>query len=92
MNWQERISINPNICHGKPCIRGTRIMVSIILDYLGSGESVDTIMLEYPGLKKEDVNTVLSYAAWLKQVYSIISKGGWWLYMKNEYDFENYLR
>ena len=63
MNWQERISINPNICHGKPCIRGTRIMVSIILDYLGSGESVDTIMLEYPGLKKVDVNTVLSYAA-----------------------------
>ena len=52
MNWQERISINPNICHGKPCIRGTRIMVSIILDYLGSGESVDTIMLEYSGLKK----------------------------------------
>ena len=52
MNWQERISINPNICYGKPCIRRTRIMVSIILDYLGSGESVDTIMLEYPGLKK----------------------------------------
>ena len=37
MNWEDRISIDPQVCHGKPCIRGTRIMVSIILDYLGAG-------------------------------------------------------
>jgi uncharacterized protein (DUF433 family) len=40
MNWENRITIDPQVCHGNPCIRSTRIMVSIILDYLGAGESV----------------------------------------------------
>lgn len=65
INWREHISIDPNVCHGKPCIKGTRIMVSIILDYLNFGESVETILQEYPTLKKEDVRAALGYAAWL---------------------------
>lgn len=65
INWREHISIDPNVCHGKPCIKGTRIMVSIILDYLNFGESVETILQEYPTLKEDDIRAALGYAAWL---------------------------
>ena len=64
-NWREHISIDPNVCHGKPCIKGTRIMVSIILDYLKAGENVKAILREYPTLKEEDVRAAIGYAAWL---------------------------
>lgn len=63
--WKERISINPDVCHGKACIAGTRIMVSVILDYLQAGESVETILKEYPTLKEEDIRAAMAYAAWL---------------------------
>ncbi len=63
--WRERISIDPNICHGKPCIKGTRIMVSIILDYLRAGESVKEILRQYPTLKHEDIQAAIGFAAWL---------------------------
>lgn len=63
MNWRERISVNPEICHGKACIRGTRIMVSIVLDNLASGEGVDTILRSYPTLTAEDIQASLQYAA-----------------------------
>ena len=65
LDWQERISIDPKVCHGKPCIKGTRIMVSIILDYLKAGEDAETILKEYPSLKEEDIRAALGYAAWL---------------------------
>ena len=65
LDWTDKISIDPNVCHGKPCIKGTRIMVSIILDYLKAGEKVETILHEYPSLKEEDIRATLSYAAWL---------------------------
>ena len=65
IDWMERIAIKPNVCHGKPCIKGTRIMVSIILDYLKAGESYEVILREYPTLKAEDIRAALSYAAWL---------------------------
>jgi uncharacterized protein (DUF433 family) len=65
LNWQERISIDPKVCHGKLCIKGTRIMVSIILDYLKAGEDAKAIMKEYPSLKDEDIRAALGYAAWL---------------------------
>jgi uncharacterized protein (DUF433 family) len=63
--WPERISIDPNVCHGKPCIRGTRVMVSIILDYLKAGEQAETILQQYPTLTVQDVQAALAYAAWL---------------------------
>jgi uncharacterized protein (DUF433 family) len=62
-DWRKRVSIDPKICHGKPCIRGTRIMVSIILDYLHAGESVDEIRRQYPTLKEADIEAALAYAA-----------------------------
>ncbi|MFO8056312.1 MAG: DUF433 domain-containing protein [bacterium] len=64
-DWKERISIRPEVCHGKACIAGTRIMVSVILDYLQAGESVENILKEYPTLKEEDIRAAMAYAAWL---------------------------
>jgi uncharacterized protein (DUF433 family) len=64
-DWRERISVNPKVCHGKPCIKGTRIMVSIILDYLKAGESVEEILRQYPTLRPNDIQAAMGYAAWL---------------------------
>ena len=63
MNWREPISVDPNVCHGKACIRGTRIMVSVILDNLAAGESAQAILKSYPTLKPEDIQAALQYAA-----------------------------
>src|SRR5262245_41709386 len=63
MDWRERISVDPRICHGKPCIKGTRIMVSVVLDNLAAKEGVDTILRSYPTLKAEDIQAALHYAA-----------------------------
>ena len=65
MDWQERISIDPQVCHGKPCVKGTRIMVSILLDYLKAGDSFDEIQRQYPVLTNDDIRAALAYAAWL---------------------------
>lgn len=59
----ERISINPNICFGKPCIRGTRIWVSLILDFLANGMSIEEILREYPHLVVQDVYACIAYGA-----------------------------
>ena len=59
----ERISINPNICFGKPCIRGTRIWVSLILDFLADGMSVQQILDEYPPLEELDIRAAIAYGA-----------------------------
>lgn len=63
MSWKDRISVAPNICHGKECIKGTRIMVSVILDNLAAGETLDRILASYPTLEKEDIEAALRYAA-----------------------------
>jgi uncharacterized protein (DUF433 family) len=63
MNWRERISVDPNVCHGKACIKGTRIMVSVVLDNLAGGEPLERILKNYPTLKPEDVQAALQYAA-----------------------------
>lgn len=59
----DRISIDPNICHGQPCVRGTRIMVWLILQYLANGDSIDDVLVAYPGLSREDVHACLAFAA-----------------------------
>jgi uncharacterized protein (DUF433 family) len=58
-----RISINPNVCFGKPCIKGTRIWVSLILDFLASGMSQQEVLEEYPGLTPLDIQACLAYGA-----------------------------
>ncbi len=59
----ERISINPNVCFGKPCIRGTRIWVSLLLDFLANGMSTDEVIAEYPQLAVEDIRAAIAYGA-----------------------------
>jgi uncharacterized protein (DUF433 family) len=58
-----RITINPNVCFGKPCIRGHRIWVSLILDFLASGMTIQEILEEYPGLTHEDILACIAYGA-----------------------------
>ena len=58
-----RISVDPNICFGKPCIRGTRIWVSLILDFLASGDSIEEILEQYPQLRRDDILAAIAYGA-----------------------------
>jgi uncharacterized protein (DUF433 family) len=59
----EHISIDPNVCFGKPCIRGTRIWVSLILDFLASGTSIEELLEEYPQLTRADILAAIAYGA-----------------------------
>jgi len=59
----QRISINPNICFGKPCIRGHRIWVSLILDLLANGTTFEEILGDYPGLEREDILACIAYGS-----------------------------
>jgi uncharacterized protein (DUF433 family) len=59
----KRISMDPNVCFGKPCIRGQRIWVSLILDFLASGMTIKEILEQYPGLEKADVLACIAYGA-----------------------------
>ena len=63
MDYQERITIEPGKRGGKPCIRGLRITVSDILDYLASGMTEDEILAEFPDLEREDIKASLAFAA-----------------------------
>lgn len=58
-----RISIDSNVCFGKPCIKGHRIWVSLILDFLASGSTVPEILEDYPGLEKADILACIAYGA-----------------------------
>lgn len=62
MQYLERITIDASICHGKPCIRGMRWPVEVILDMLGSGMLIDEILDDHPELEKEDIIASLNYA------------------------------
>jgi uncharacterized protein (DUF433 family) len=59
----ERIAIDPNVCFGKPCIRGTRIWVSLILDFLANGMSIEDVLAEYPHLTRDDILAAIAYGA-----------------------------
>jgi len=76
MDWTDRISSNADICHGKPCIRGTRVMVSVILDNLADDVDEATILKNYPSLEREDIRAVISYAAELARERFVILKTG----------------
>jgi uncharacterized protein (DUF433 family) len=65
MDWRAHISTDPTVCHGKACITGTRIMVSVVLDNLAAGASATEIVQRYPSLRAEDVNAAIAYAAQL---------------------------
>ena len=63
MVWQDRITVDPQVCHGKACIVGTRVMVSVILDNLAAGIPRDEILASYPSLTGEDIEASIAYAA-----------------------------
>lgn len=67
----DRITINPDICHGKPCIRGLRYPVEIVLEWLASGMSIEEILADYADLEKADIMAVLSFAAQMVKVKHI---------------------
>jgi uncharacterized protein (DUF433 family) len=66
MRWQDRISVDPNVCHGKPCIKGTRVLVSVVLADVAVGEPFEAIMRGYH-IEREDIQAALFYAADLAQ-------------------------
>jgi uncharacterized protein (DUF433 family) len=63
MRWEDYITVDPTICHGIACIRGTRIMVSVILDNLAEGVTPEGIMASYPALSPEAIRAAIAYAA-----------------------------
>lgn len=63
MDWREYVVVDPNICHGQACIKGTRVMLAVVLDNLAAGLSVDEILKSYPSLTREAVRATISYAA-----------------------------
>ena len=63
MNWRDYVMVDPDVCHGKACIKGTRIMVSVILDNLASGLTTEEIVQSYPSLNREAVQAAILYAA-----------------------------
>jgi uncharacterized protein (DUF433 family) len=67
MDWRERITVDPLVCHGKACIKGTRIMVSVVLDNLAEGASEEDILKSYPSLKPVDIKAAIAYAAELSR-------------------------
>ena len=71
MDWRDRISVDPNVCHGKACISGTRILVSVVLDNLAAGETADELLVSYPSLSSEDVAAAIAYAAELARERTI---------------------
>jgi uncharacterized protein (DUF433 family) len=63
MNWRDYISVDPSVCHGQACIKGTRIMASVILDNLAAGVTSDEILRSYPSLTREAIQAAIAYAA-----------------------------
>jgi len=63
MAWQDYVIVDPAICHGQACIKGTRIMVSVVLDNLATGLTLEDIMHSYPSLSREAIQAAIAYAA-----------------------------
>lgn len=63
MDWQDYIVVDPQICHGKACFKGTRVMVSVVLDNLAVGMTKDEILTSYPSLPQDAIPAAIAYAA-----------------------------
>lgn len=72
IDWRERIATDPAICHGKACVKGTRIMVSIVLDNLAEGLTAEEILADYPSLVVDDVRAAMAYAAELAREEDLV--------------------
>jgi uncharacterized protein (DUF433 family) len=67
----DRITQEPGVMGGKPCIRGMRVTVSAVLSQIGAGESIEELLEDYPYLEKEDILQALQYAAWLAEGHEV---------------------
>lgn len=77
MTWQDHITVDPDICHGKACIKGTRIMASVVLDNLAAGLPVGDLLHSYPSLTEDDVLAAIAYAAELaRERIAVLPAGG----------------
>ena len=63
MNWRDHITVDPEICHGRACITGTRVMVTTVLDNLADGLDSEEIMRSYPSITRESIQAAVCYAA-----------------------------
>ncbi|MGO8752419.1 MAG: DUF433 domain-containing protein [Thermoguttaceae bacterium] len=63
MDWRDRITVDPAVCHGQACVKGTRVPVAVVLDNVAAGVPNDEILHSYPSLKAEDVQAAIAYAA-----------------------------
>ena len=63
MNWREHITVDPTVCHGRACIAGTRVMVSVVLDNFAAGLTAEEVAESYPSVPAEAVTASLQYAA-----------------------------
>jgi len=63
MRWQDYITVDPAVCHGRACIKGTRIMASVVLDNLAAGVSIEEMLESYPSLSRESIKAAIAYAA-----------------------------
>ena len=63
MDWREFVSVDPEICHGQACIRGTRIMVSVVLDNLAAGMAEEELVRSYPAITRDAIRAAIAYAA-----------------------------
>ena len=62
-DWRDRITVDPNICHGQACITGTRVLVTVVLDNLAAGRPSEQIVADYPSVSVDDVRAAIAYAA-----------------------------
>jgi len=76
MTWQERITVDPTVCHGKACVKGTRIMVSVVLDNVVAGVGTAEILKSYPTLTADDIQAALEYAAELARERTVYLPSG----------------
>ena len=76
MNWRERITVDPAVCHGQACIKGTRIMVAVVLDNIAAGVSTDELLKSYPTLSAEGIQAALEYAAELARERTVFLSSG----------------
>ena len=75
MTWQERITVDPAVCHGQACINGTRIMVAVVLDNLAANVPTGELLKSYPTLSPDDIQAALEYAAELARERTIYLPG-----------------
>lgn len=72
----DRITVDPAICHGKPCIRGHRIWVSLVVDLLADGMTIEQVIKQYPGLEPDDIRACMAYAAEMTRERIVVSSRG----------------